>query len=77
MTSRRAAAPQAMPKAKSQSKPIPHLTREENEFYGQRFGDYCNHVRNDSLRADRHAWKETLQKFPRLYRLYGVKRPRH
>ncbi len=42
------------------------LTKAEDATYCKCFEWYCNNVRNDSKRADRHAWRCCIQIFPRL-----------
>lgn len=52
-------------------KPMAKLTKREADIYSNEFAHYLNNVRNDSERADRHAWRETVKASPRLAKYAG------
>jgi hypothetical protein len=45
---------------------LARLKPDENKAWDVYFADYCSNVRNDSARADRFAWRQLQQDFPRL-----------
>lgn len=42
------------------------ISKEQDVFYGDQFGYYMNNVRSDTKRADRYAWRQVINQWPKL-----------
>jgi hypothetical protein len=47
------------------------LTKSESAVYSNEFAHYMNNTRQDTARADRYAWRETVKSSPRLAKFQG------
>lgn len=59
-------------KRKTRNNPLAHLTPEEDAYWTTCFEYHANRGKND-LRADKLAWEETAERFPRLKKYIGAK----
>jgi len=48
------------------------LSKAEARCYSNAFESYMNHVRRDAKRADKAAWRECVEAFPRLAKYQGA-----
>jgi hypothetical protein len=49
------------------------LNKNESNAYSKSFEYYINNVRKSNVRADKHAWRETVKVSPRLAKFDGAK----